>query len=204
MAVKVKKDRRKEEIGLLPRMGRSYCLSCSENVETNLVRRHDKTDITCVYCGFTIEVRRHEDRRSGCVFVADPSEISRTLVNLIFRERQIAGEVMVFEDGQSFFRAAVDRLEREELIDLVIIDIETPVVDGVSAARMFRALEEKHGRERVPIVFFSKKRPDGDMRKRMTSCRPVRYMNKGETGDPDELLRRIKALVARSESFLPR
>ena len=86
---------------------------------------------------------------------------------------------MAFEDGQSFFRSAVDRLERGEEIDLVIIDIDTPVVDGVSAARMFRALEEKHGRERIPIVFFSRKRPDDSLRERMSSCRPVRYLNKG-------------------------
>ena len=40
----------------------------------------------------------------------------------------------------------------EERFDLLLTDIHMPGMDGIEAARAIRAMEEKHGRPRTPIV----------------------------------------------------
>ena len=51
------------------------------------------------------------------------------------------------EDGA----AAVDKF-RTGIYDLVLMDIEMPIMDGYSATRAIRAIENETGRRRVPII----------------------------------------------------
>jgi len=56
-------------------------------------------------------------------------------------------QVVIAEDGAQ----AIAALETDRF-DLVFMDIQMPVMDGVQATRAWRAREEREGRERTPIV----------------------------------------------------
>ncbi|HUA34246.1 MAG TPA: response regulator [Candidatus Binataceae bacterium] len=79
------------------------------------------------------------------ILVADDSADNRMLVAAYLRKTPY--QVVAVEDGQQAFnRATTDHF------DLVLMDIQMPVIDGFTATRMIRQWECEHSAPRVPIV----------------------------------------------------
>jgi PAS domain S-box-containing protein len=86
-----------------------------------------------------------EEMRPLRILLADDSCDNRALVHAYFKKTPyIVDEA---EDGA----AAVEKF-RTGIYDLVLMDIEMPVMDGYSATRAIRAIERETGRQRVPIL----------------------------------------------------
>jgi CheY-like chemotaxis protein len=195
--------------------GKVPCLCCGEEVETTLVNRHGTIEVVCIYCGFV--VHQYLEKESGeketeekkpdsalVVMVAEDSEATRKLVEITLRETDFISEVSTFENGRAFVKAAAERIQGSKPLDVVILDIEMPIIDGFGAARFLRSFEEKFKTKRHPILFFSSRKADENLKKRMALFAPVRYLNKGSTKDPDELMERVKVLVSRLEGMAPK
>ena len=79
------------------------------------------------------------------ILLADDSPDNRLLVHAYFKKTPyIIDEA---EDGA----AAVEKF-RTGIYDLVLMDVEMPIMDGYSATRAIRAMEKETGRQRVPII----------------------------------------------------
>jgi CheY-like chemotaxis protein len=78
---------------------------------------------------------------------------------------------------------------------MVILDLEMPVMDGISAARMMRALEGKYQVTRSPILFFSARKSDEALKKQLGVFSPASYVNKGTSSGMDGLVERVDQLV---------
>jgi CheY-like chemotaxis protein len=61
-------------------------------------------------------------------------------------------------DGQE----AVDRLCGGERYDIVLMDMQMPVMGGIEATRLIRAHEAEHGLARVPIMAMTANAMQGD------------------------------------------
>ncbi len=86
-----------------------------------------------------------EEMRPLRILLADDSCDNRLLVHAYFKKTPyIIDEA---EDGA----AAVEKF-RTGSYDLVLMDIEMPVMDGYAATRAIRAFERESGRPRVPIL----------------------------------------------------
>ncbi len=79
------------------------------------------------------------------VLLADDSIDNRLLVHAYFKDKPYA--IDDAEDG-----AAAVEMFRTGIYDIVLMDIEMPTMDGYSATRAMRAIEQKTGRRRVPIL----------------------------------------------------
>jgi len=79
------------------------------------------------------------------VLVAEDHPTNRKVVSLILEPFGV--DLTLVEDG----RQAVEAFEAGAY-DLILMDIQMPVLDGLSAAREIRALEAAAGRPRTPIV----------------------------------------------------
>jgi CheY-like chemotaxis protein len=88
--------------------------------------------------------------------------------------------------------AGVEKAETEE-IDLILLDINLPDIDGYEVARRIRGSSKKHSLTYVPIIAVTANALKGDAEKALASGCDV-YMSKPIN---------IRELWARVEAFIP-
>lgn len=94
--------------------------------------------------------RRHAGRH---VLVAEDNRVNQQIAAALLRAAGL--EVELVDDG----RQAVDRLAAGAACDLVLMDVQMPVLDGLDATREIRRLP---GRERLPILAMTGHASDDD------------------------------------------
>lgn len=177
-----------------------YCLCCDEQVPFSVVERNERREVTCVYCGFTLDVQKlwepAKQIEKGYALVADDSKYTRKIIEDLLREKNFSAHVMGFENGLGLISAYSKLLSEKGLVDVAIIDLNMPVMDGLTAARTMRALETQNNARKAPVVFFSAEKADEDLRKQMEALAPANYVNKGSDPDPDKLAGRVESLIS--------
>jgi signal transduction histidine kinase len=86
--------------------------------------------------------------RGARVLVADDHATNRRLVELMLSPAEV--EIMMVSDGAQAVRAA-----ETESFDLILMDVQMPVLDGLSAIRAIRHMEAERAVGRTPIVALS-------------------------------------------------
>jgi CheY-like chemotaxis protein len=92
------------------------------------------------------------------ILAADDSETNRLLLEIFLRDTP--WELTFARDG----REAVDIWSRGRF-DLVLLDVQMPVMDGYEALREIRRQEKASGKARTPIVVISAGAFDDDRRR---------------------------------------
>jgi len=132
---------------------------------------------------------------TGCIIISDDAELTRGLLNATLINRKLTQTVLSTENGQEFIKVFSKRLTDNQPVDLVILDLEMPVMNGIMAARVMRTIEQKVRVKSVPILFFSARKCDEELRKQLSIFSPAIYVNKGNETDPAKLMGRIDRLV---------
>jgi CheY-like chemotaxis protein len=177
---------------------KKYCMCCDEEVTFHSILREGKREVTCVYCGFVLDVV-HDDElavKASCIVTADDTELIRELLRTQLLKSGLASEVQAFPDGQQAVTLISKRFAEGKPVDCVILDLEMPVMNGITAARVIRSLEERFAVPSVPLVFFSSKTCNEDLKKKLALFSPASYINKGDGSQPEQLLKRINQLIA--------
>jgi CheY-like chemotaxis protein len=176
-----------------------YCLCCDEQVPFGVVVRNERREVTCNYCGFTLDVEASAEplktEREGYALIADDSRYTRKIIAELIAERKFSANVMSLENGVEFVTAYSKLLAGKKPVDVAIIDLNMPVMDGLTAARTARTLESRNRAASVPIVFFSAEKAGEDLKKQMESLEPAYYVNKGSDPEPDKLASRVEYLL---------
>ncbi|TAK91555.1 MAG: response regulator [Burkholderiaceae bacterium] len=110
-------------------------------------------------------VTRHtlrEQRKALRVLVVEDNLINQHLTSALLQKRGC--EVEIAEDGL----AAVKMLEKQRF-DLVLMDVQMPIMDGYEATRRIRADEHVRSRPRLLIVGLSANAMVGDREKALAS-----------------------------------
>jgi len=97
-------------------------------------------------------------QEGGRILLVDDSVENRELVRLMLSRFSL--KLDEAENG----REAVDLFERERY-DLILMDIQMPVMDGYTATRMVRRIEERRRLTRTPIVALTAHTYESDIRK---------------------------------------
>jgi len=95
-----------------------------------------------------------ERMRGMTVLLAEDNAVNRKLATTLLEKR--GHTVVVAENGQE----ALDALEREN-IDLVLMDVQMPVMDGLKAMRAIRSKEQNTGAH-LPIIALTAHAMKGD------------------------------------------
>jgi signal transduction histidine kinase/AmiR/NasT family two-component response regulator len=94
-----------------------------------------------------------EDGHTLRILLADDHPANRKVVEIMLAESDV--ELIPVENGQE----AVDRFEASfagpDQFDLILMDMQMPVMDGLTATAAIRTLEASHGRVRTPIIMLT-------------------------------------------------
>lgn len=164
--------------------------------------------MTCVYCGFLLSFEDESlltiqeptsttwSDRLQRILVADDSKFTRKIIRDLIVERNIANEVLTFENGLELTSAFAKLVAEKKQVDVAIIDINMPVMDGLTAAKTIRSIESQNNLPHIPIAFFSVIKADDNLRNQMNMMAPANYVNKGSDPDPDKLAERVEQLLS--------
>lgn len=175
-----------------------YCLCCGVDVPYNYVEREDRREVTCAYCGFTLDVEKSgksSDAREGYVLITDDSKSVRDIIVDAVKATNIYKNIMTFENGLELTTSFSYLVSRNTPIEAAIIDLVMPIMDGLTAAKTLRAIESQHKISATPIIFFSSVQADDSFRKKMELLSPAIYLNKGADPEPESLAMRVEQLM---------
>lgn len=198
----------------MPTGPRRYCMGCGEQVDTHITERDGNLETRCLFCGLVLAVEKRtstgkldkieeieatpieEDTTAWTVIIADDSDFLREFMRKLILKKNLAHEVIACKDGQEFVAEITKALAQDKKVDLAILDLEMPIMDGITAARTLRAVEKKFEVERkTPILFFSVHRCDESLKKQLAQTAPASYINKGSDSSPEKLTQRVEQLV---------
>jgi len=181
-----------------------YCLCCGEDVPYHTVERNERQEITCSNCGFPLEVkeaREETEKPNDVAFVAEDSDAVRKIIVNMLEKKDFVQKVIACENGAELLKEITD-VYKEKLVDkkdihtgFAIIDLNMPVMDGITAARSIRSLEEKYNINNIPIIFFSSIIANEKIRDMLNALAPAVYVNKGNNPDVKSLTSRVDTLL---------
>ncbi len=172
-----------------------YCLCCGENVPWNRITRDGNEELTCIYCGFILDQKPLPAKTAKCIITVDDAAFVNDLLKGMLTNKGLADTVLAAGNGQEFITLFNARLAAHQPVDMVILDLQMPVMDGITAARMMRALEAKYQVAKSPILFFSAQKADEALKKQLGVFTPASYVNKGTSSGMDGLVERVDQLV---------
>jgi putative two-component system response regulator len=82
------------------------------------------------------------------VLVVDDDFINRKLLHTLLKRNSTVSEIVEAENGSD----ALDKLRKDSSINLILLDIMMPIVDGVEFLKIFRADREN---AHIPIIVLS-------------------------------------------------
>jgi CheY-like chemotaxis protein len=151
----------------------------------------------CSNCGF--DMRLKDRAQSGVLFeraaIAEDMKSVRTAVKEDMVGHQIAKVVDEFEDGGTFMQAVQALSAQGRVYDLVILDLNMPVVNGLKAALFLRSMERKLSWQPIPILFFSSVVCDARLNEQIEKLTPAMYLNKGTIGTRADLPERLRNVL---------
>ncbi|UCG77484.1 MAG: response regulator [Nitrospirota bacterium] len=180
-----------------------YCICCGEDVPCHTVIRNEREEVICSNCGFPLEVKESwsDDSKNDIAYVAEDSDTVRNIIVKMLKDKGLVDKVVACKNGAELLKAVTDEL-KEKLVDnrephsgFAIIDLNMPIMDGLTAARSIRSLEENYKIERMPIIFFSSIVANEKIRSLLNSLDPAVYINKGKTPNQDLLILRVETLL---------
>jgi len=186
---------------MCPKSAKSvYCPSCGVEVEPFVVIEGGSEIPRCSNCGLNLTEIAEVVRKTSleCIVFAEDSDLLRNHLTRILVENKVSREVLPCQNGVEFISAATRRLREKLPINLGILDVEMPVLNGIQAAISLREIEKGlKVKRKIPLLFFTVRKCDDEFKKFLKSFEPSSYVNKGVSGSPEELANRAYRVIQR-------
>lgn len=174
----------------------AYCPACAETV-TPVADPSSRA--VCPGCGLQLvtepEVVAGNEVPYGTVLIAEDTALIRALLKDGLVAEGLAERVFSAEDGQEFIELYADQLFRDCSVELVVLDLEMPVLNGASTALALRAMEKGCATRPATIIFFTSLALNDNLRSLMRHCKPAHYLNKGADASPLRIMKRLREVM---------
>ncbi len=175
-----------------------YCPSCGVEVDAVPLTYEGKVVWQCPICGLILqedESTLAQPKILEKVVVAEDSETTASLIKKVLVNRKYARDVVLTSNGVEFISAITEIFKNDEPLNLVILDVEMPILNGIQAALSFREIERKSGRGKTPILFFTGRPADEKFKMILKRLQPSSYVNKGTSQNPMDLMKRMEKVM---------
>jgi CheY-like chemotaxis protein len=179
---------------------REYCTRCDLYVEVESVMEGAERRLRCSQCRREIAEDRTrvsaaaqvgvelpelitsaEPLQFDSIVISEDSSTLRQLLKIVLDQHGIGKEILLTQNGEEFAQTVIERLSSGAGLDLAILDLEMPLLNGHAAAIVLRAAERAlRIPKKAPILFFSRRVRDQDFERLLRHCQPAGYVNKGE------------------------
>ncbi|MBI5547210.1 MAG: response regulator [Deltaproteobacteria bacterium] len=130
------------------------------------------------------------------VVVAEDTALLREIVKDALVQNGVSQHVRGCANGAEFLQAIAESIAAGLVVDLAILDVDMPVLNGYHAALALRAVERGLRVQPTPIVFFTGYPCDETFKKVLEHCQPARYLNKGADASPPRIAGRLVQVLA--------
>jgi CheY-like chemotaxis protein len=174
-----------------------YCPACGGQSETQGVKRGGQDVTECVTCGLVLHSATALPYRPiNEILFADDSDLLRVAIEDVLVDKKLASSVLAAQNGQEFLEKFVRRLREGRPIDLVMLDVQMPIMNGFNAAVATRAIERAYDLPKpTPMMFFSSQPCDDRAKKILQFCGRAIYVNKVASPNLAELAQRVEQVL---------
>jgi CheY-like chemotaxis protein len=177
-----------------------FCPSCGEKVEFFVMLTEGDEIKHCSVCGLILhEEAPAEEKKFKTlqhVVAAEDSAVLLKTVSRMLQEKKISKTVDACKNGEEFITTVVERTKNNSPISLAILDVSMPILNGINAAVLLRAIEKGYGKKRLtPILFFTAYKCDDTFKKILKYCKPAKYINKGSGSSPEQFTERLYQVI---------
>ena len=130
------------------------------------------------------------------VLVAEDTVLVREIVKDALVQHGISQHVRGCANGEEFLQVIAESVAAGVAVDLAILDVDMPILNGYFAAIALRAMERGLRARPTPIVFFTAYPCDDTFKKVLEHCQPARYLNKGADASPPRIAGRLVQVLA--------
>jgi CheY-like chemotaxis protein len=183
-----------------PKPEKLFCASCGEMVEYFVMLAEGDELKHCSICGLILleaepEAQSKLKTLQHVVAAEDSTALLKTVSRMLM-DKKITKSVDACKNGEEFVTTVVERVKKDMPISLAILDVNMPILNGINAAVIFRAIERGFDRKRAtPILFFTSYKCDDTFKKVLKYCSPAKYINKGTGSSPEEFAERLYQVV---------
>jgi CheY-like chemotaxis protein len=171
----------------------AYCPACAEAVTPGA---DAAGRASCPRCGLLlIGEGAAPEGLYGTVLIAEDTELIRELLKDGLVAEGLAERVFTASDGQELIELYADQLFRDHRVELVVLDLEMPILGGGNAAIALRGMERGCAARPAAIVFFTGHPLNDSLRGLMKHCAPAHYLNKGADASAPRLIKRLREVM---------
>lgn len=173
-----------------------FCPSCGGRVECDVKLVGNKKLVVCRNCQFVVSEKtlavtaapadalprvaaEGGPRQLGTVLSAEDTALIRVALHDALLSQGIAKTVVSTENGFEALVAFHKAMRSKAKLDLLVLDVNMPILDGINLAVCIRAAEKSYGIAPHPILFFTSNLCDEPFRRALEYLTPARYINKG-------------------------
>lgn len=189
-----------------------FCPSCGGRVTCDVKMIGNTKTVICGNCQFKISEKviavanapadalqaapaAAAPKTLGTVLSAEDTEGIRRALHDALIQRQIAKTVVSTENGFEALIAFHKAIKQQVKLDLLVLDVNMPILDGINLAVCIRAAEKAAGLPKHPILFFTSNICDEPFKRALEYLAPARYINKGEGNSGMEFGERLATVL---------
>jgi CheY-like chemotaxis protein len=202
-------------------MKRLFCPSCQAEVEAVMGRSPTGLSVAkCTVCGTVIQDRPAKSSSRETISLDEVSfvdesisvptldtvmvvgytpSVRQVLVDKMV-ERHLGREILPLQNGEEMIINIIPRLASpngKNRVDLVVLDVPMPFLNGINAAIGLRALERTYkDHDLIPILFLTNKPCDDTFRKVIKYLAPSKYATLGPVDDQDKFLKHLQRILS--------
>ena len=179
-------------------MSPTYCPACAETVEPDMdayMRPHCPNCSIRLVEDVQVIVDGGGERLFDTVLVAEDTRLIREIVKDGLISEGLAQKCFSADDGQQFIALYTDFLYNDRNVDLVILDLQMPILGGAATALALRGIEQGVRARNATIIFFTSHPLTDELRNLMRYCKPAHYLNKGQDASPPRIIKRLREVM---------